>query len=526
MFRTHRRLLARICIPLQRRFMATEGKDRLLHRVKVLNLPRHENAAIKRLFQSFELGPFKKAPKWEYAFLNFETEGAAQEAMKKLEGVEFKRKTLQTEYMPVSEEEYRQRFQQKTSTPAVMDEQQKQQEQDTRSPAQRLADQVTPLHDTAYEDQLQQKHRRNAKQLANLKRQVAALPTLRSDPDKKTQVAWAFEKENPIQILDPIASPEENGYRTKCEFTMGRDLEGKPTVGFLLGQYRHGFTSVLDPSDCLHVPRTAKLIAQKMQDYIRASKYDVYDKVEKKGVWRSLMVKAQRTGDVMIVIQLKASELDDAQLDAEKKKLVEFWTAQNEIAITTLLVQRWDGESNGFTEKGVTETLLGDGYVYEELLGCRFRISSSAFFQVNTPATELLYAKCAEWCNIDKNKKTTLLDLCCGTGTIGITMARTVDRVIGIEMISDAIVDAQANAEMNQIKNVQYHASKVEERIDVVANEKNEEVVAVFDPPRSGVHSSVIRAVRESPQIRKVIFISCDARQAMDSFVKSLPADV
>lgn len=71
-----------------------------------------------------------------------------------------------------------------------------------------------------------------------------------------------------------------------------------------------------------------------------------------------------------------------------------------------------------------------------------------------------------------------------------------------------------------EIKNVQYHASKVEESIDVVANEKNEEVVAVFDPPRSGVHSSVIRAVRESPQIRKVIFISCDARQAMDNFVK------
>lgn len=79
----------------------------------------------------------------------------------------------------------------------------------------------------------------------------------------------------------------------------------------------------------------------------------------------------------------------------------------------------------------------------------RFRISSSAFFQVNTPATELLYAKCAEWCNINKNKKTTLLDLCCGTGTIGITMAKSVDRVIGIEMIPEAIVDAKANALMN-----------------------------------------------------------------------------
>lgn len=82
-------------------------------------------------------------------------------------------------------------------------------------------------------------------------------------------------------------------------------------------------------------------------------------------------------------------------------------------------------------------------------MSIRFRISSSAFFQVNTPATELLYAKCAEWCDINENKKTTLLDLCCGTGTIGITMAKSVDRVIGIEMIPEAIVDAKANALLN-----------------------------------------------------------------------------
>ena len=96
---------------------------------------------------------------------------------------------------------------------------------------------------------------------------------------------------------------------------------------------------------------------------------------------------------------------------------------------------------------------------------CRFRISSSAFFQVNTPATELLYSKCAEWCNISQDKKTTLLDLCCGTGTIGITMAKTVDRVIGIEMIPEAIVDAKANAHMNSkfsfsLKSIDIHRKK------------------------------------------------------------------
>jgi tRNA (uracil-5-)-methyltransferase len=72
---------------------------------------------------------------------------------------------------------------------------------------------------------------------------------------------------------------------------------------------------------------------------------------------------------------------------------------------------------------------------------------------------------------------------------------------------------------LQDITNVQYYASKVEEKIDIVANERNEEVVAVLDPPRNGVHGSVIRAVRESSQIQKVIFISCDAKQAMQNFI-------
>lgn len=238
----------------------------------------------------------------------------------------------------------------------------------------------------------------------------------------------------------------------------------------------------------------------------------------------------------MILIQMNTKDLNEEQVNTEKKKLIKYWNA-SDINATTLMLQIWNGDSNGITDKGTTEILTGDGYVYEEILGCKFRISSSAFFQVNTPATELLYSKCAEWSNVNENKKTTLLDLCCGTGTIGITMATKVDRVVGIEMIPEAIVDAKANALINSkylndlfkhicinfnfidITNVQYYASKVEEKIDIVTNEKNEEVVAILDPPRNGVHTSVIRAVRESEQIQKVIFISCDAKQAMQNFI-------
>lgn len=315
----------------------------------------------------------------------------------------------------------------------------------------------------------------------NLKQKIANLKDVRD----KSQIAWAFEKGRlPCEVLDPIASPEINGYRTKCEFTIGKNLDGEPTVGFLLGLYREGITAVLEPSECLNVSETAKQIAKAMGDYVRSSDLPVYDRIEKTGVWRTIMTKTQSTGDILIMVQLRAADLSPERLEQEKANLIKFWTQESGINVTTLVFQVWDGSSNGITDRAPIEVLTGDGYIYEELLGCRFRLSASAFFQVNTPACELLYSKCAEWCSIDATKKTTLLDLCCGTGTIGITMAKSVDRVVGIEMVPEAIVDAKANAELNNIQNVTYYADKVENKIDVVTNETNEEVIAVLDPPR------------------------------------------
>jgi tRNA (uracil-5-)-methyltransferase len=319
-------------------------------------------------------------------------------------------------------------------------------ENDTRTPSEKLADQVTPMWREPYEQQLKQKNRNGTKQLMNLKRKIANLPEVNDE----SQRAWAFSKGAlPCEVLEPIPSPEINGYRTKCEFTIGYNLNGEPTVGFLLGLYREGITSVLEPSECLNVSDTAKQIAKVFGDYVRRSDLPVYDRVEKTGCWRTLMTKTQSTGDILVLVQLRSADLTPERLDQEKENLVRFWNEESGINVTTLIFQAWDGNSNGITDKAPMETLTGDGYIYENVLGCRFRLSASAFFQVNTPAAELLYAKCAEWCSIDPNKKTTLLDLCCGTGTIGITMAKSVERVVGIEMVPEAIVDAKANAKLN-----------------------------------------------------------------------------
>lgn len=253
----------------------------------------------------------------------------------------------------------------------------------------------------------------------------------------------------PCELLPVIGSPVLQNYRTKCEFTIGKNLNNEPTVGFLLGLYREGIVAVLEPDECLIVPETAKKIAKYMTDYINASDLPVYDRVEKKGCWRTIMTKTPSTGEVLILIQMCSTDVPPERVQQEKADLIEFWQEKSDISVTTLLFQEWNGSSNGITDKAPIEVLTGTGYIHEELLGLRFRLSAHSFFQINTPATEILYSKCAEWCNIDSSKKTTLLDLCCGTGTIGLTMAKSVDKVIGIEMVPEAIEDAKINAQLN-----------------------------------------------------------------------------
>ncbi|KAI7899941.1 S-adenosyl-L-methionine-dependent methyltransferase [Cokeromyces recurvatus] len=497
---------------------ASENKRQkmtMVYRVKVNNLPRAEMEGIRTFFKKMGYVRVSKAPRWTYAFISVDTEQEAQECVKTINECVYKNTPLSAEILIQTEDEFRNRS--NTRTKRRKGSNKDEIENDARTPAEKLSDQVTPMWRKSYDIQLKDKNNKGIRQLVTLKKRVTELTKTARDP---SQIEWALQKGRlPCEVLDPVPSPQTNGYRTKCEFTIGKDLDGEPTVGFLLGLYREGVTSVLDPSECLHIPDIAKKIAKAMCDYIRQSGLPVYDRVTKEGYWRTLMTKTQSTGDILVLVQMRDEDLSSERVEEIKKDLIRFWNEESGVKVTTLLFQSWNGASNGFTDKAPIDILTGDGYIYENLLDCRFRLSASAFFQVNTPATELLYSKCAEWCNIDKEKKTTLLDLCCGTGTIGITMAKSVDRVIGIEMVPEAIVDAKENAKLNDIKNVTYYADKVENKIDIVQNEENEEVIAVLDPPRNGVHASVIRAIRKAKHIDRVIYISCDAKQAFNNFL-------
>jgi len=174
---------------------------------------------------------------------------------------------------------------------------------DTRTPQERLADQVTPLWRLSYEQQLQEKTNVARDVLLGVGKQ---LQDLASNPSisivQRAHLGWVSQSQTendglPCPMYNIVPSPITTHYRTKCEFSFGIDPSGKRTVGFLLGLVKDGFTAVLDASDCLHVSKAALSIRDAMQEYIDDHEWGPYDRIDKVGVWRLLVVKTFWSGE-------------------------------------------------------------------------------------------------------------------------------------------------------------------------------------------------------------------------------------
>lgn len=187
--------------------------------------------------------------------------------------------------------------------------------------------------------------------------------------------------------------------------------------------FKDGITNVLDASDTLHTHPEAIKIVNHIKAFARSSDLDVYDRSTNVGFWRQVMIRTKTTGDIMLVLQVNPSGLETERLEQEMEAFklhIQSGMEQGLITVTTLMVQYWDGIYSGMTDKAPITPLFGPGIVNEKLLGITFRISPSAFFQVNTAATEDLYAAIRDWCQVENSvsSNVVLLDLCCGTGII------------------------------------------------------------------------------------------------------------
>ncbi|XP_009284576.1 PREDICTED: tRNA (uracil(54)-C(5))-methyltransferase homolog isoform X2 [Aptenodytes forsteri] len=246
------------------------------------------------------------------------------------------------------------------------------------------------------------------------------------------------------------------------------------------------------------------------EEFIRHSPLDPCILFHKGGHWRELVVRTTSCGHTMAIVTFHPQELGQEALATQKALLKEFFVCGpgTVCALTSLYFQE-STMTRCSHEQSPFQLLHGEPHIFEEVLGLKFRISPDAFFQVNTGGAEVLYQAVGELSQAGGD--TVLLDICCGTGTIGLSLAHQMSKIIGIEVVEKAIEDARWNAAFNGISNCEFHSGKAEAMLPQLLSswEDAQPLVAVVNPSRAGLHYRVVQAIRNCKSIRRLLYISC-----------------
>ena len=331
---------------------------------------------------------------------------------------------------------------------------------------------------------------------------------------KKNHVVSCIERIGALQnvlVRDVMASEEIFGYRNKMEFS----FNVHPEFAFTLGLHKRGsYADIFDLTECHLPPEVFAKIVDWFREYVKRNHITVYDVDNHDGYIRFLVIRqAKKTNDLMINIVTNYGELPDVA-----KLVNEITTAFPEI---TTIVHNQNGQRSNIALGEKETVLFGSGYISEKVMGQTFHIRANSFFQTNSHQAEKLYQTAFEM--LQPNKKDSVLDLYCGTGTISICLAPKVDKVVGVEQVSDSIKMANENASLNNCSKVEFVESDVKDFLTHQPENTEQFDIVVTDPPRSGMHPKVLKRLIQMSS-EKILYISCNpatfARDAKE-FVES-----
>lgn len=315
---------------------------------------------------------------------------------------------------------------------------------------------------------------------------------------KKQTVNDAFERIGGLSLKaeEILSINEPVYYRNKAQLPVGLDEKGNLTIGFF-SRRTHRIT---DTPECLLHREEFNRIIPTVRSYILENPVTVYSEESGKGLIRHLYLRhARNTGEIMVCLVINGDTLP------KKEKLIEK-LLDTGLNIKSVIVNINKEKTNVVLgEKCIT--IYGSDYIEDILCGLKFRISPLSFYQVNPEGTELLYGKAKEYAALTGEE--TLLDLYCGTGTIGLTMADSVKKLIGVEIIPQAIENAKENARLNGIENADFFCDDAKGTAKTLYDEGIRPDVVILDPPRKGCSTEVIETVAKmSPD--RVVYVSCD----------------
>ena len=313
---------------------------------------------------------------------------------------------------------------------------------------------------------------------------------------KAQKVKDAFERIGGLSpVFKPIiASPETTRYRNKAQYPVRR-VNGILNIGF----YAKKSHRVIDGGDCLLQPEDFTKIIEIFRKWINDNNITVYSEALNKGLIRHIYLrKAFATGEIMVCVVINGNTIPNSDELTEKLKETE--------GFKTLVVNINKDATNVVLGNNCT-ALYGDGYITDILCGVKIKLSPLSFYQVNRNGAELLYKKAEEY--VAPTPDQTILDLYCGTGTIGLSMANSVKELVGVEIIPEAIEDAKVNAQINNINNARFICGDASLAAEELKNEGIKPDTVILDPPRKGCAEELLKTVAEiNPQ--KIVYVSCD----------------
>ena len=320
---------------------------------------------------------------------------------------------------------------------------------------------------------------------------------------KKRQVEELIEKNGlSFDIENIYGSPITEGYRNKMEFTFGDEEKDGPLA---LGMHKkNSFYDIVTLDDCRIVDPDFNVLLQAILKYFKEKGETYFHKIRHEGFLRHLVMRRSvKTGDILInLVTTTQSRLDESEF------------------VNMILSQKIDGKVVGIlhtlndnladvVQSDETKTLYGQDYFYEYLYNMRFKISPFSFFQTNTLGAEVLYDQVREYVGETKDKL--VYDLYTGTGTIAQMLAPVASKVVGVEIVEEAVEAAKKNAVDNHLDNCEFIAGDV---LKVVDNLTQKPDILVLDPPRDGIHPKALRKIINF-NVDEMVYVSCKPTSLM-----------
>lgn len=312
---------------------------------------------------------------------------------------------------------------------------------------------------------------------------------------KKEHVENAFKRLAHIDISpDKIITGAETRYRNKAQYPVTFE-QNELKIGF----YAPHTHRVINCNDCMLQPEIFSNIVGIIRKWIAEYGISVYNPETKKGLIRHIYLRqGTAANQIMVCLVINGDTLPKSE------KLIE---RLNVISYIKSIIINTNREDTNVILGSKCKTLWGDDYIYDILCGVKIRLSPLSFYQVNHDMAEKLYEKAAEFAGLTGNE--TVLDMYCGTGTIGLSMAKNAKKIIGVEIVPEAIDDAKVNASENNIKNAEFFCGDAPQAAEMLKLKGISPDVIILDPPRKGCAPELLTTIA-AMEAAKIVYVSCD----------------